>query len=267
VHDFPTWGSALGGLALATAVALAAFRLRALVAPGAVAAGIMGFVVIAAGWSWGILLVVYFVSASALSRWRAADKEARGGDRVEKTGGRDAVQVLANGGLFALAAIGYLVSSRPLWQAAGAAALSASAADTWATEIGVFSRTPPRSILTGRRVPAGTSGGVTALGLFASLGAAAFMAATVWLARWPGPAILSALIGGVAGSVIDSVLGDSWQVRRHCSVCAAETEQRVHRCGRPTAVTGGISWMTNDAVNAASTLLGALVGVAAARAL
>jgi len=266
VHDFPTWA---WGFALASGVAAIAYALRALSASGALAAVIMGSLVMAAGWSWGILLIVYFVSASALSRWRAAEKRARSGDRVEKPGARDAAQVLANGGLFTAAAIGWIASPAggPLWQAAGAAALSASAADTWATEIGVFSRALPRSILTGARVQPGTSGGVTGLGLLASLAAASFVAAVVWLARWPAPAILAAVIGGVAGSILDSVVGAALQVRRRCPACGADTERRVHGCGHPTAVTGGIAWITNDAVNALSTLLGAAVGVAAARAL
>jgi uncharacterized protein (TIGR00297 family) len=264
VPALPTW---LWGIVLATGIAIAAYRLRALSASGAGAAALMGAVVMAAGWSWGILLIAYFVPASALSRWRAGDKLARSGDRADKPGPRDAAQVLANGGLFAAAAVAWLLWPGVTWQAVGAAALSASAADTWATEVGVLSRAQPRAILGGAVVPAGTSGGVTVLGFGGSVSAAVFTAMIVWLVRWPSAAVVASLVGGVAGSVLDSVLGAALQERRRCPTCGIDTERRVHGCGTATVATGGISWMTNDAVNALSTAAGAVLGAAAAQAM
>src|SRR5437870_3701993 len=93
---------AAAGAALALAIALAARRARALDASGAVAATALGTLAIAAGWTWGALLIAFFITGSALSRWKRDEKARRTGATVEKGGERDAWQVLANGGVFAL---------------------------------------------------------------------------------------------------------------------------------------------------------------------
>lgn len=232
---------------------------------GAIAATIAGTVAMGAGWSWGVVLVAYFVSASLLSRFRAGERIARVGGRVEKDGPRDARQVAANGSVFVLAAAGFWASPDPLWQALGAGALAASAADTWATEIGTLARATPRSILDFSPVPAGTSGGVTALGFLAGLAGAMFIGLIAWFVRWPAVAVAAALAGGCIGCVLDSVIGAAFQSRRWCASCGVATEQRTHWCGAATTVTGGLRWLDNDGVNAISTMGGALFGAASAR--
>jgi uncharacterized membrane protein len=67
------------------------------------------------------------------------------------------------------------------------------------------------------------------------------------------------------GMLADSILGAAVQGRFHCDACDLSTERRLHRCGRPTRLTGGISWLNNDAVNALATLAAALAGYAAWR--
>ena len=206
MSQVPTW---LFGVPLAGAIAAVAYRLRALSPSGAVAAVAAGALAVAAGWSWGVVLIAYFVSSSLLSRFRASRKERLTGGRLEKTGPRDVTQVLANGGVFTLAAIGYRLNPDPLWQALGAGALGASAADTWATEIGTLARAMPRSILDWRPVETGTSGGITPQGLGAGMAGAGFVALAAWLARWPGAAAVAALVGGTLGCLLDSVIGAS----------------------------------------------------------
>jgi uncharacterized protein (TIGR00297 family) len=253
------------GLVLACAIAFVAWRAQALSASGGVAAATVGTLAMAAGWSWGVILVAYFVSASLLSRYRAAEKETRTSGRVDKSGARDAAQVLANGGVFAVAALGHSQSPDPLWQSLAAGALAASAADTWATEIGTLARSTPRSILDWQPVAVGTSGGVTTPGLFAGLCGALIIAVLAVAVRWPTQAALAALVGGVIGCLLDSAAGAALQARRWCANCDAATEQRTHRCGSPTKRVGGIAWLDNDGVNALSTIGGALFGATAAR--
>jgi uncharacterized protein (TIGR00297 family) len=260
----PSWAV---GFLLASVIALVAWRARALTWWGALAAVAMGTVAVAAGWSWGILLVLYFVSSSALSHFRKRDKDAVAGGRVEKSGERDSIQVLANGGVFMLSAMAYGPEPQPLWQLAGAGALAASAADTWATEIGVLSKSQPRSILTMRPVDAGVSGGVTLNGTLAAVAGAAFLAVAARALGWPVAAAFAALVGGVGGCMLDSVLGASLQSRRHCDTCGQATEQRVHRCGNPTRHVGGVAALNNDGVNFLATVGGAAIGVATGLAL
>ena len=204
----------------------------------------------------------FFVASTALSRLGAARKEARTSDVVAKGGERDAVQVLANGGLFAVAALLDVVAPSPLWRAAGAGALAAATADTWATEIGTLVGGEPRSILSGRLVPAGTSGGVTLAGTAASAAGALFVALVALALGWGAGAAAAAALGGVAGATADSLLGATVQARRWCDRCERGTERPVHGCGRPTRAVGGIRWLGNDAVNALCSLAGALLAAA-----
>ncbi|HET7458980.1 MAG TPA: DUF92 domain-containing protein [Gemmatimonadaceae bacterium] len=256
------------GLLVAAAIAIAARRARSLSTSGAVAATLVGTACVAAGWAWGGLLIAYFVASSALSRYGEQQKEARTGDVVAKGGERDATQVLANGGAFAAAALLALAFPAAAWPAAaGAGALAAAAADTWATEIGTLVGGEPRSILGGGAVPPGTSGGVTTLGTVASLAGAAFVAALAALLGFGRAAAAGAVVGGVAGSLVDSLLGATFQARRWCDRCERGTEREVHGCGTRTRPAGGVAWLDNDAVNAASALAGAALSTAVAATL
>lgn len=264
--DLPAIGSTAGvvaraliGLALAAAIALAARRAGSLSSSGAVAAIALGTLTFAAGWSWAVVLIAFFVASTALSRWRADRKAERMAGIVAKGGRRDAVQVLANGGVFAACAALSLLEPSPAWAVLGAGAIAASTADTWATEIGALARSQPRSIVSWRPVPPGTSGGVSVRGTFAALAGAAFIASTSRLVGWPAAAVPAALAGGLAGTTADSLLGATLQARRWCASCAEQTERAIHRCGSATMHAGGLPWLGNDAVNAVAGGVGALV--------
>jgi uncharacterized protein (TIGR00297 family) len=252
---------AAAGLVAAGLVAAAARRAGSLSPSGAVAATLVGTAAVAAGWSWGALLVIYFVSSSLLSRMGEATKARRTAAVVAKGGERDDTQVLANGGVFAASLLlAQLLPARAgeIIAVAGLGALAAATADTWATEIGVAADGAPRSLLTLRPVPPGTSGGVSVAGTVAMIAGAAFIAL---LARQLGltQQVLAVAAGGTAGAIADSLLGATVQERRWCATCERSTERQVHDCGQPTAHAGGLAWLDNDAVNLAATFVGALV--------
>jgi uncharacterized protein (TIGR00297 family) len=247
---------ALVGALVAAAIALVARRARALSPSGAIAAVGLGTVCAMAGAVWAFLLIAFFLASTALGRIRSDERARRTEGIVAKGGNRDAQQVLANGGVFAACALGFLVSGSPLWMAAGGGALASAAADTWATEIGSLARTPPRDILRRTPVAPGTSGGVTGTGTLASVGGALFVGGLVVILGWPPAAFGATVVGGVVGALTDSVLGSALQVRRWCDRCNSATERPVHLCGSPTRVAGGLHWMDNDTVNLSSVMLG-----------
>lgn len=245
-------------LGIAAIIAAAAYRLRTLDAGGAIAATAVGAAALRAGTEWTLLLLVFFVSGSALSRWRRAERDRLVSDVVAKGDRRDAVQVLANGLVFAVAAVAATVADPEPWRAVAAGAIATSIADTWSTEVGTVLGGTPRHLLTGRPVPPGTSGGVTVAGSAAALSGALLAALVVMMGRWDlsAPAVA---VGGATGALLDSLLGATAQERRWCAGCQIATERRRHRCGAPTARVGGIPSFDNDLVNLASVLAGGLV--------
>lgn len=253
--------AALAGAILAAAVAGVAWRARALTTSGAWAAFVVGTIVFGAGgWRAAAVLFAFFIPSVLLSRVGRERKRAA----VEaKHGARDGWQVLANGGVAALCIL-LTLRGGTAFAAAFAGAFAAASADTWGTEIGTLSRAAPRSIVTLRPVPAGISGGVTALGSLASVAGALCVAAVAALAGvagwWP------VAVGGIAGALADSLAGATLQALRWCPACALPCETDPHRCGTATVLRRGAAWIGNDAVNLIATLAGALVaGLLAAR--
>jgi uncharacterized protein (TIGR00297 family) len=253
----------LVGAILAAVIALVARRANSLSGSGAVAATVTGTAAVAAGWDWAVILLGYFVSSSLLSRWGRRRKAERTSGMVAKAGPRDAAQVLANGLPFLLAAAGHAVGllDVPQAQLIAGGSLAASAADTWATEFGTLRGGTPRSILTWRRLHVGESGGVSIAGTVASIAGAVFVAAAALAASWPRSILVPVASGGIAGSIVDSVLGASAQRRNWCDACGVLTEMNPHDCGRVTRRTAGVPFLENDAVNFVATITGSVVAV------
>ena len=234
------------------AVAGAAYWRRALTRDGAVAAAVMGGLVFGrARWRGAAALLAFFVSSSALSRFRERHQQS-GLLGQAKGARRDAWQVLANGGAATLA----LVAGSEGGFVSG---LAAAGADTWATEIGMLAGHSPRLITSWRPVEPGTSGGVTLPGLAASVGGAACVGLAWWFATRDGHNLRMAVLAGTLGSVADSLLGATVQALYRCAQCGSLTERGTH-CDQPTMLVRGYAWINNDTVNAAATLLGALIG-------
>lgn len=263
----------LNGLA-----AWGAYRKEAVTKDGAAAGFLVGSAIfVGSGLPGWVLLMWFFGSSSLLSRLSTARKEAA--SRIHEKGSRrDSTQVAANGGFAAAAAIFHGVTGHPAAFVALAAALAAATADTWASEIGALSSRQPRSIVSLRPLPTGTSGGVTLLGTLASL-AAGVSVALIFLIAAPGPLVAGAdytgtaggeaagaaraalvawlrfrpwaaaaiiALAGFLGSVVDSLLGATLQAQYEDSHGALTEKRNGNRLVR------GLPVVTNDLVNAVS---------------
>jgi uncharacterized protein (TIGR00297 family) len=272
------------GLAASSLIGGLAYWKRSLTLSGWIAAVVVGAPLFALGnLVWFASLVVFFVSSSALSKWkRHVKKRAEAG--YEKSGARDAWQVAANGLPSALLCVLHAIWPSPYWLVAFAGVMASVNADTWATEIGALSRSLPRSILSGKRVPAGTSGGISALGTTASVLGAGFIGVAAAVCLFLSAASASDAAGGAAApaglllrlgavlicaagfagtlaALLDSLLGATVQRMYRCTVCGSLVEKPQH-CGKPAEMVRGIRWMNNDAVNIISSLAGGAIAVA-----
>ncbi|MGH7598690.1 MAG: DUF92 domain-containing protein [bacterium] len=255
----------LFGEALALTVVSAAFTVKALDLSGALAGFIIGtFVFGIGGWSFAIPMLLFFIVSSLLSKLpqqnaTVAEKMIAKGDC------RDAVQVLANGLLPTLTVITSLFIKNETAFLLYLGGLAAATADTWATEIGLRLGKQPRSILTGKLVAPGTSGGITLVGVLGAILGAALVALAGYLSyrffkkieiHWQ--LFIGVTIGGIIAQFIDSLLGATLQRRNRCVVCGKITERGEH-CGQPANHASGWRWLDNDVVNIACGVSGMLI--------
>ena len=260
------------GLALSAAIGYLGYRREALTRSGWLGAVLIGTSIFGfGGLDWGLLLIAFFVSSSLLTRYKESAK-AEVAETFAKGGPRDLGQVLANGGVAAIASILFGIAASNPALAGGArrllaacvGALAEANADTWATELGVLARRRPRLITNGRVVAPGTSGGVTWLGTLSGLGGAVLIGELAALFRSDWRLLPAGAIAGLAGSLFDSLLGATVQGIYYSDRRGKETEKPIDGDGTPNRHLRGWRWMTNDLVNLLSTLVGAMISFALA---
>lgn len=270
--------------------ALGTYILRVLNASGSLAAGLLGYLImlIFPFNAWLAPAVVFFLVASALS---IVGKKRKAGAilRSDKSSRRDSGQVLANGGVGGALAIAYILLARDgphswvpfntvgvglYWAFVGS--FAAAAADTFATEIGTYFRWPTWRIVSWKRVSPGESGGVSFPGFIGALLGAASVVAAAWFVDpwgygWTSPiesmlgpmppltptVVWIVAVGGILGSLIDSILGATVQAKYRDS--SGRLTERSKEDGHWLPLVSGYRWMTNDRVNLACTTVGALI--------
>lgn len=202
---------------------------------GTVAALLLGITLWLSGFSlWPML--VFFLTGSLLSK-------LPGGNSSDTKSGRarDYIQVYSNGGLALLLAIAHSIWPQPIWGYLYLIQTAVVCSDTWSSEIGQRLSKKAFDLRRWRIVPAGLSGCISATGTLAAFVGAACIA----LFAENKEQMLTLLLWGVAGSMLDSVLGAFFQARY------GKELQQDHGDGKPAQ---GFAFITNDAVNALSSL-------------
>ncbi len=259
------------GLVFSLSIGGLAYWRRSLTASGWLGAVLVGTLIFGfGGWAWGLTLIAFFLTGSLLSHYKEALKERRAAEKFAKGGRRDLGQTLANGGLAALCALAYALLGQPSALLAAFVGLMATVtADTWATELGVLSPKRPRLITSGQPVEPGTSGGITLVGTAAAAAGALLIGLTLFIlllatgAAAPTWIMPAALVAGLGGAMLDSLLGATVQAI-YIYPDGRETERRHDRSGAPTRFLRGWPWLTNDLVNLVASVAGALIAVAVA---
>ncbi|KAJ8783663.1 hypothetical protein J1605_008706 [Eschrichtius robustus] len=241
---------------------------------------VVGFILTIANFSFFTSLLMFFLSSSRLTKWKGETKKRL--DSEYKEGGqRNWIQVFCNGAVPTELALLYMIENGPgeipidfckqhtaSWMCLSLlAALASSAGDTWASEIGtVLSKSPPRLITTWEKVPVGTNGGVTMVGLASSLlggtfvGIAYFLTQLVFVndldisaPQWP--IIAFGGLAGLLGSIVDSYLGATMQF----SGLDESTGMVVSSPANEVKYIAGKPILDNNAVNLFSSVLVALL--------
>ena len=245
-----------------------AHRIKVIDKHGAIAAILIGFIILYFGLvSWFFVLLSFFVVSSVFTKYKYKQKQKMGTSE-ENGGARGWKSVLANGTAPAIFAILYYLSNNNIiFTLSFVGAISFALSDTVATEVGLLSKTKPRSILTGLELDKGQSGGVTIQGEVAAITSSVLTGIICGLLLLSDNIIsfqmliilLAAVAGGIISTNIDSILGATIQAKYRCINCRKYLEKRVIHCNFLTVQETGIRLVDNNIVNLVSAILGAAV--------
>ncbi|CAG8445510.1 6488_t:CDS:2 [Ambispora gerdemannii] len=222
----------LFGFALSICLASHGYLKKSLSTSGAAAAFFVGLGAMYNDWAvFPLLLLTFYFTGSRLTKLKA-ERKKQIDEEYQDGGQRSAVQVLCNALWGTLIAVWHQYTfgggritclfEHPFTTKLFLLYLGHYATcngDTWASEIGVLHKDWPILITTLKKVPPGTNGGVSPLGLVASLfggfviGIVAFVSLGLsgGCDRWMWELIPIASLAGFIGSLVDSVLGATVQ--------------------------------------------------------
>jgi len=248
------------GILIAAVIAALSYKVRFLTLNGSVATFLLaGFIFGLGGLKWSVPMMAFFILSSILSKLRKKINEEVE-TYFEKTGVRDYMQVIANGGIGGVLVILNSIYNNEVFFVIYLASLASVCADTWATEIGTWHKTATYNILNFKLIKQGVSGGVSLPGTIGAFLGALVIAVSglVWINFNIVNYFFLIVFAGVFGSFFDSFLGATIQAQHKCVVCEKTTEKVVH-CGEKAEHLKGILWINNDVVNLLSGFSGVLI--------
>lgn len=232
---------------------IVADRKKILSKSGLAAALVLDAVMSATLGNVGFLLLSFFLGGGLLCDTVKKRAKRRVAVEEEKCGARDAFQVFANGGALALFSLIYALTDEPVFLFAGLTAIAEALGDTAGSGIGALSE-KTFDLFRLRRCHPGESGGMTVVGTAASLVCCALSLGFSRLFFAFSAKTYFLMLGfAFLGTVVDSCLGSLCQAKYRCTVCGKMTEKRSH-CDCPSVLLCGSRFVSNDVVNAVSTL-------------
>jgi len=258
-------GQIFTGTLLSLIISVFSYYLRFLSLSGTIGTFLLGSIIFGfGGLLFTIPILAFFLVSSLLSRVGKRFKKQFEAS-FEKTGVRDFYQVWANGGIPAILVIFNVFFPAANIFYAYCAAVAAATADTWGTELGIFSKKHPRKITSLKAVLPGTSGAISIMGSFASFSGSLFITLTgmIYYTSKQNISDISYIvfiitISGFIGSIIDSILGATIQAQYDCTICHKITEKKSH-CKTDTIMVNGFKYMNNDFVNFIAIAFSALI--------
>lgn len=249
------------GQILAILVGYISFRFKFLSDDGAATAFILGsFIFGFGGMAATVPILTFFILSSLLSKvGKRYKKEVE--NNYEKSSVRDAAQVLANGGIGGILIIILAFADNEAFYILYAVSIAIATADTWSTELGIFSKQKPRLITNLKKVLPGTSGAISLTGTIAGIAGATIIALSTLIFFKSAHFVQSAMIivfGGFIGNLADSLIGATIQAKFKCVQCTKITEKRIH-CDKKATLNSGYSFLNNDVVNILAILTGTAI--------
>lgn len=226
---------------------------------GGIAAFILGFIVLGFGHPLFYVLMISFLFSSLLINKVIVRFISNIKPPVKEHEPRRWINVAANGSLLGVASLLYAITPSPWVLALGIISMAAATSDTWASEIGSLSFETPWTLIKRTAIQTGLSGGVTWLGLGASLGGSLFIASIAFPVlvfefgwTWLAPFVFVLITcAGFGGSIIDSILGELFQAK--FKTASHDIVEIVsHSTDR---LISGVVWMDNHMVNFLSNVI------------
>ncbi len=253
-------------ISLMITISFFAYKIKVIDKSGILTAIPIGYTILYFGEvSWFFILLLFFIIASVFTKYKYKEKLKLEVSQ-ENDSARNWKSVLANGmPVASLAILYYLFDNSQMFMLSFVGSISFALSDTLATELGLLSKEKPRSILTGKEIEKGESGGITLRGEIAAIISSLAIGGicAIWLSKNEvlqiSIIILAALVGGVLATNLDSFLGSTIQAKYRCINCKKCLEMKVIHCNRFTIREKGTSFIDNNVVNFLGAIISALI--------
>ena len=156
----------------------------------------------------------------------------------------------------------YYLTNNPIFLYTAYLVIIGQFADSMASDIGSLSNSNPIDIISGKEIEKGMSGGVSLLGTVAALITSIVGALIVIIFEgFIYNTLIIIVTVSFIGTLIDSVLGSTIQVKYKCNKCGKITDNKIC-CNNELTRVKGILFIDNTIVNLLTSFLTALIALA-----